>query len=137
MSEYALDLWQRAVKAAATADVALQHGDCDAAASRAYYAAFYAVSASFALRGQTFRKHSAVEAALHRDLLNTGAVAAPLGPAYRSLRRLRETGDYGGLEHVTPEQASQAVQAARRIIQAIGELCPELPREASPGDRSG
>ena len=44
----------------------------DAAASRAYYAAFYAVSALLALGGRTFKKHSALEAAVHRDLVKPG-----------------------------------------------------------------
>ena len=48
MNSEAADLWQRAVQALATAQ-SLASSDPDAAASRAYYAAFYAVSSWFAL----------------------------------------------------------------------------------------
>ena len=41
------------------------------AASKAYYAAFHAVSALFAIEGKTFSKHSAIESAVHRELIKT------------------------------------------------------------------
>ena len=62
MNEEALDFWQRASQALKTVDT-LVSTDPDAAASRAYYAAFYAISALFSLQGKSFVKHSAVEAA--------------------------------------------------------------------------
>ena len=126
MRDYALDLWQRALRALSTADANLQNGDSDAAASRAYYAAFYAVSAILALSDRTFTKHSAVEAAVHRDLVRTGRLPESCGADYRSLKEMRETGDYGGLEHVSREQADQAVRASGRIVEAVSELAPEL-----------
>ena len=71
MTRLASDLWARAEDALRLAknDLALS---ADGAASWAYYAAFYAVSAHFALKGRTFRKHTAVEAAVHRDLVRSG-----------------------------------------------------------------
>ncbi len=56
--KYAADLWQRSEEALRTAETDLAVS-FDAAASRAYYAAFYAVSALFALEGREFVKHSA------------------------------------------------------------------------------
>ena len=126
MKDYALDLWQRAYRALQTARHDADAEDYDAAASRAYYAAFHGVSALFALEGKTFKKHSAVEAALHKDLVKSGRWPASLGSDYRSLRILRNTGDYGGLEHVTREQAGQAIQAARRVIEGVKGSCPEF-----------
>ena len=126
MNEYAADLWQRAKKAAQTAGNAHAEGDYDAAASRAYYAAFYAVGALLATEGKTFTKHSGVEAALHKDLVKAGRWPADLGSDYRSLHTLRNTGDYGGLEHVTGEQSAEAVKSARRILDAVRRACPAL-----------
>ena len=59
----AMALWERANTAikVARSNLAL---DADAAASRAYYAAFFAVSAHFMLQGQEFRKHSTLEVAV-------------------------------------------------------------------------
>jgi uncharacterized protein (UPF0332 family) len=68
-AEYARTEWDRALEPLAAATLLLPHGGFDSAASRAYYAAFHAASALFALEGRTFTKHSALEAAVHRDLV--------------------------------------------------------------------
>ena len=73
----------------------LVNDEPDSAASRAYYAAFHAVSAFFALNGKSFKKHSAVEAAIFRDLVHAGLWDTSLGADYSFLARLRYTGDYG------------------------------------------
>jgi len=114
----AVDLWKRAVKALVVARSILEL-DSDAAASRAYYAAFYAVSALFWLRGDTFTKHSAVEAAVHRDLVKPGIWDQTLGKGYSLLHNLRDTGDYGGAQHVPSDKALQAVETASRILKAV------------------
>jgi len=91
----ARDFWARAVDALRVAEHDLELSP-DAAASRAYYAAFYAVSAHFALEGKSYTKHSAVEAAVHRDLVKTGIWDMDLGRGYSRLAQLRTRGDYGG-----------------------------------------
>lgn len=123
MNPYAVDLWGRAQKALVAAERELTL-DPDLAASRAYYAAFYAVSALFALEERTFTRHSAVESAVHRDLVKTGRWSVELGAAYSSLIQARETADYGGVEHLAPEDAHGAVDAAKQILTAIARLLP-------------
>jgi len=59
MKEFAVTEWQRAVRALETAEHAVRT-DPDSAVSRAYYAAFHALTALFALRGQSFTKHTAI-----------------------------------------------------------------------------
>lgn len=118
------DLWNRAVQALRTAKLLLAL-DPDAAASRAYYTAFYAVSALFALEGKTFIKHAAVESAVHRDLVKAGRWPVERGKEYSFLFELRSTGDYGGAEHVSNEEAAEALQAARRILQAVHDASPQ------------
>ncbi|MFO8008502.1 MAG: HEPN domain-containing protein [Candidatus Brocadiia bacterium] len=134
MSHEAADLWARALEALSVA-----HREAtlspDASASRAYYAAFHAVSALFAARGRSFGRHSAVEAAVHRDLVRTGALSKESGAAYSALLRLREVADYGGGRHVTAEQALEAVTDAREVLAEVSELNPhqfEMP-ESPPG----
>ena len=78
MNQEALDLWTRACRSHQTSSL-LSRVDPDGAASRAYYAAFYAVSALFALQGKTFTRHAALEAAVHRDLVKTGIWPDDLG----------------------------------------------------------
>ena len=124
MSPAAEDLWERAKDALRVAkhDLPLS---ADAAASRAYYAAFYAASARFAIEGKIFSKHSAVEAAVHRDLVQPGVWTAELGRGYSRLAQLRARGDYGGSRHVSAEDAAQAVRIADDILRAVAAAYPE------------
>ncbi len=121
MNRYAADLWDRAGKSLVVARAVLAL-DPDAVASRAYYAAFYAVSAHFALDDISFIKHSAVEAAVHRDLVKPGIWPKTLGRGYSTLYELRTTGDYGGSKRVSPGEAERAVEIAAAIIEAIAGI---------------
>lgn len=118
------DYWQRAVQALRTAE-ALVESDPDASALRAYYAAFHGISAFFALRQQTFTKHTAVESAVHRDLVKPGLWPVEVGAAFSWLASLRYTGDYGGQEHVLPEDARIAVERARLILETVRNTASE------------
>ena len=95
MNAEAMDLWKRARNSLKTASVHVED-DPDSAASRAYYAAFYAVSALFSLDKKDFSKHSAIEAAVHRDLVKGGIWPKELGSDFSWLANIRDTGDYGG-----------------------------------------
>ena len=127
MNREAVDLWERAVEALRAARAVLPVSP-DAAASRAYYAAFYAVSALFAGENRTFTRHAAVESAVHRDLVHEGRWAAELGASYTRLVKMRELGDYGGGRHVDAEEAARAIDAAEEIVRAVGTLHPEAFR---------
>ena len=96
------------------------------AATRAYYAAFHAVSAVFALEGRTFTRHSSVESAVHRDLVKSGRWSIDLGINYSNLFKLRQTSDYDVSETITPEAALAAIGAAASILQAVQQARPEL-----------
>ncbi len=128
-NKYAMDMWRRSEEALRTAETDLAVS-FDAAASRAYYSAFYAVSALFALEGKEFVKHSAVHAAVHRDLVKSGRWPADIGKDYSRLLRLRETGDYGGGRHVQESEARAAVSDAKRIRDAVVQAHPEF---SAPG----
>ncbi len=83
MNEFALVEWGRAERAIASAE-RLVESDPDSAVSRAYYAAFHAINALFALRGQSFTKHSALRAAIHRELIHSGEWPPGIGRQLRS-----------------------------------------------------
>ncbi len=124
MRSCAADLWGRALRSLRSAQ-ALLDVSADDAASRAYYAAFHAVCALLAADGRTYRRHSAVEAAMHRDLVRTGRLSHEIGRAYSGLLELRRTGDYGGRLHVSAEHARDAIEAARRILATVSAACPD------------
>lgn len=125
MKEFAASEWRRAGRALETAELLIAT-DPEASASRAYYAAFHAATAVFALRGQSFTKHAALRTAVHKDLVKTGEWSVELGKDFDSLVFLRQTGDYGGLTQLTEKDALKAVGAARRIVEACQRTHPEL-----------
>ena len=99
--------------------------DPDSAASRAYYAAFHGVTAVLAGRGMEFTKHTAVRAALHRDLIQSGALSVDLGRDYDFLLDLRETADYGCVAEASLTSARKAIEKARAILAAFKTLLPD------------
>lgn len=56
---------------------------------------------------------------MHRELIKTGQWSVELGVAFDLIWELRDTGDYGGITHVTEEEAHQAVEKAARILDVI------------------
>jgi uncharacterized protein (UPF0332 family) len=111
-------LWERAGQAVRSAR-ALQSIDSDRTASTAYHAAFFAVSALFALEGKFFTKHTAVAAAVHRDLVHSGRLPPEFGESYSWLLRMRQTGDYGGETHVGPAEATEAIRRAQAVLDGV------------------
>lgn len=125
MKEFARSEWQRAQRAIKSASTLIE-SDPESAVSRAYYAAFHALTALFAVRGQSFNKHAALRAALHKDLINTGQWPVELGKEYDFLMDLREISDYGGVDRVSDQNARRAVEAAKRIIAACQDELSRL-----------
>jgi uncharacterized protein (UPF0332 family) len=119
MNDEVCALWARALSDLAAAEALVNLAFHDAAASRAYYAAFSGVSALFLSEGHSFRKHSQIESAVHRDLVHGGRWDASLGADFSFLRSLRSTGDYGSVVRVSEKESRQAIAAALRILDAV------------------
>ena len=124
MKEFIRSQWTKSMRSIAAAESILET-DPDSAASRAYYAAFHGVTAVLAGRGMEFTKHTAVRAALHRDLIQSGAISADLGRDYDFLLDLRETADYGGVAEASLASATKAIEKARKILASIEPLLPD------------
>lgn len=131
MNELAQGFWQKALDSLKAAKYVLPASP-EAAASRAYYAAFYAASALFAETGRTFRKHTAVQAAVHKDLVKAGEWPQALGEGYSFLLKLRGTGDYSALVRVTAEEAEKATKIAAEIVKAVAQAHPSAFQDAPP-----
>ena len=97
----------------------VQNGHYDIAASRAYYAAFYAAKALLLDAGIDRAKHSGVIAAIQEKFVKTNRLTAEVGAAIRRLFRLRGIGDYGAPEHVSADEAREAVELARHFVLEI------------------
>lgn len=94
----------------------------DFAASRAYYAAFYAATALLLHEGLEFGKHSGVIASIHQRFVKTGKLDKEQGKALNWLFELRGVGDYGVNAHVSREQFEQAIEAAVKFLEGIKPL---------------
>jgi uncharacterized protein (UPF0332 family) len=125
--------WRRATRALQTARNLVSE-DPEAAVSRAYYAAFYAVSAYFALEGRYFNRHQGIEQAVHRDLVKAQLVPVEVGAEYSALFGLRSLADYDSGYSITADQANSAVASARRVVEAVLNLRPELASATAGGD---
>jgi uncharacterized protein (UPF0332 family) len=124
MKEFIRSQWTKASRSLASAQAILAT-DPDSAASRSYYAAFHGVTAVLAGQGMEFTKHTAVRAALHRDLIQSGALSVDLGRDYDFLLDLRETADYGGVAEASLASATKAIEKARTILAALQPLLPD------------
>ncbi len=124
MSDFVAVEWERAYLALGSAEQLTQR-DPESAASRAYYAAFHALSALFAARGWSFKKHTAIRAALHRELVHKDLIPKATAEDFDYLLDLRGTGDYGSLGRVSQEDARMAIEKAKRFVAAMAGRAAE------------
>jgi len=97
-------------------------GYYDFAASRAYYAAFYASTAALLNEGIELSKHSGVLASVHQRLVKTGKLGKEQGRGLNWLFELRSVGDYGVTAHVSQQDAERAIQVAEDFLRVIRSL---------------
>jgi uncharacterized protein (UPF0332 family) len=116
--------WERALTTINTAELVLD-SDPDTSASCSYYAAFYAVSALFAGRKILFKSHDGVDIALNRDYIKTGILSKEIATMYRTLRKERQTGDYGLMDKIPRDSARADLGHAKKIIEAVYNLHPD------------
>ena len=103
------------------ANLLLRDGYYDFAASRAYYAMFYAVEALMLDRDLSFSKHSAVIAAFGKKFVKTGIFDSRFHRSLLNAFDLRNEGDYGIAHTVSKRKTNQT------IVEA-GELLAEIKR---------
>jgi len=94
----------------------LDEGDPDFAASRAYYAMFYAVEALLLSRGMTFSKHGAVIAAFGQHFVKAGHFTTEHHAALRNAFDERNVGDYDFSAAFPREAAQRLVDQAEAFV---------------------
>jgi uncharacterized protein (UPF0332 family) len=114
--------FERAETSLQAAKDLLEKGYHDIAASRAYYAVFYASSALLLSTGIDPSKHSGVIAAIHREFVKTGKLEKEQGKNLNWLFELRSVGDYGVIVHVSAGEAGRAVKVAEDYMLAVKQL---------------
>ena len=94
-------------------------------ASRAYYAAFHAISAVLADRGLTFSSHAQTLGAFNRELIKTGIFPKD---TFRKLQRLfedRQVADYDWNISIDKKTAEKDLADAEWLVNACREYLEE------------
>lgn len=124
---------REAIQAARHLEAADHH---DFAASRAYYAAFYAATAALLVQDIRYSKHSGVISGVHQHFIKPGRIPRSLGQDLRLLNELRILGDYGEMQHVPESEAKKAIEAAERLVDALAKLCSAADSGTEPPGRA-
>lgn len=128
MTEDQLELLLKARQSLAAAQVMLDNGFPDYAASRAYYTMFYIAEAFLEGEEMSFSSHAAVISAFGREFARTGRVPVEFHQFLIRAQNLRNAGDYGSLNAVTVEQATEQITHAEQFLElaqnAIGTIPP-------------
>jgi uncharacterized protein (UPF0332 family) len=119
---------ERAQRALSAAESLLGGGYLSDAASKSYYAMFYAAQAALRAEGIEVIKHSAVESFFGRHLAKTGRVDTIYHRLLIDARKLRETADYSLEEEVSESVARQTLEDGKAFVNVIKTLLADSPR---------
>jgi len=100
------------------ARIAFENEFYDDAASRAYYAAFLAVTAVLAHHGFTFSSHGKVLGAFSKELIKPGLFPADTAQKLQRLFKDRQIGDYEADHSIEKEEAELDLADAKLILDA-------------------
>jgi len=87
-----------------------------------YYACFYALTAVLLKEGHIFKKHTAVKAALHKNLIKTGIVESGWGKFYNRIFDSRHEGDYQPLRIFQAEEVKLFLDQGAGFIKQMEKL---------------
>jgi uncharacterized protein (UPF0332 family) len=116
MTEDQEELLLKAQQSLAAAQLLLGNDYTDFAASRAYYAMFYAAEALLEGDGLSFSSHSGVISAFGREFARTKRVPAKFHRYLIEAQNLRTTGDYGQFNAVDQAQAANIVEQSEEFL---------------------
>ncbi|MEI7781095.1 MAG: HEPN domain-containing protein [Planctomycetota bacterium] len=115
---------ERAHVRLAAAERELEAGVPQLAADHAYYACFHLLSAIFLQEGLTLRRHSALRAALHERLIQTGRLERKWGSIFDRLAELRTKSVYAALFALDAATARAVVDDATRLAAVLRQMLP-------------
>jgi len=83
------------------------------------------------LKASNFPNIAALFSSIHKRFVRTGKLSKEQGKNLNWLFELRSIGDYGGVVHVSEEQAEQAVCFAENFLEAVKRLIQEVQFQLS------
>ena len=119
MKEAVSELLDKSGQSIDAAKLLLTDGYFDFAASRAYYAMFYAVEALMLDEDLSFSKHSAIIAAFGKKFVKSGIFDSHFHRSLLNAFDLRNAGDYGTIYTVSEVKANQTIADAGELLTAI------------------
>jgi uncharacterized protein (UPF0332 family) len=90
------------------------------AASRAYYAMFYAAEAALLSKGLSYSRHQGVIGGFSQHFIRTGIFRTQFHDMFNSAFELRHLGDYG-TEPFPREKAESVLQDAETFVKTVEE----------------
>ena len=93
--------------------------------NRLYYAAFYGVCAVLLERRQSFKKHSGVRAAFHRQFIKTGLFDTKWGKFYDQLFEDRQEGDYVVFVSFESDYVQFQLKQCAEFLEELQSLIPD------------
>ena len=115
-------LLAKAHRSVESAKALTQRGDYDFAASRAYYAMFYAAVALLLQKGLSFPSHSAVSAAIGEHFAKAGLIERRFHRYLIDGQLTRAKSDYEIAAGITEAQAAEQIAHAEQFIAAAEQL---------------
>jgi uncharacterized protein (UPF0332 family) len=100
----------------------LERGSLRSAANRAYYSAFYAVSALALREGKTFRTHTGLISYLHSDFVASGRLEPKYGRVVQEAFEDRSEADYEDVPDISREQIAVRLGEMADLVQAIRRI---------------
>jgi len=113
------ELLQKAQESLAAAELLLDRDFAGFAASRAYYAMFYAAEAILLSRGLSFSKHAGVIAAFGQHFAKPELVPPHLHRYLLDAFDMRQVGDYGAPGIIAAARARQVLTWAREFVEVV------------------
>ena len=115
-------LFEKAKRSLKAAEVLFKRDDFDFAASRAYYAMFYAAEAALLEIGQTFSKHSGVLSGFYHAFVATKNFPQELHSVLHKAFEDRNQADYAFLDPFPPEETKYLLKNATLFLKEIEKL---------------
>lgn len=122
MTDEQQELLLKAQQSLEAAKLLLANNYPDYATSRAYYAMFYIAEAFLEGEGLSFSKHSAVIAAFGREFAKPKRVSPEFHRFLIEAQELRTAGDYGQLNAVTIDQATEQIDRADQFLEMANQV---------------
>lgn len=118
--------WSQAEESLASAQRELEAGAHTFAVNRLYYAVFYAASAALLERGLSFKKHSGVRVAFHREFIKTDLLDRHWGKLYDRIFEDRQEGDYVAFLSFDREYVESQLERCGQFLEQLRPLVTVL-----------